>query len=112
MSGGFVAGLDAGRIFNEFPLMGGRVVPAGYDAGLGFRNFFENPVAAQFNHRLLAVLLALLTWATWVVAERRWPANVSRWMRLAALIALVQVGLGIATLLLRRPQLGSRWFTS
>ena len=99
MSGGFVAGLDAGRIFNEFPLMGGRVVPEGYDAGLGLRNFFENPVAAQFNHRLLAVLLALLTFATGLVAERRWPAHVSRWMRFAALMALVQLTLGITTLL-------------
>jgi len=99
VSGGFVAGLDAGRIFNEFPLMGGRVVPAGYDAGLGFRNFFENPVAAQFNHRLLAVLLTVLTFATGLVAERRWPPNVARWMRFAALVALVQATLGITTLL-------------
>lgn len=103
MSGGFVAGLDAGRIFNEFPLMGGRVVPAGYDAGLGLRNFFENPVAAQFNHRLLAVLLAVLTWTIGLVAERRWPPNVARWMRFAALVALVQVALGITTLLLGAP---------
>ena len=99
VSGGFVAGLDAGRIFNEFPLMGGRVVPAGYDAGLGLRNFFENPVAAQFNHRLLAVLVTVLTFATGLVAERRWPAHVSRWMRFAALVALVQLTLGITTLL-------------
>jgi len=99
MSGGFVAGLDAGRIFNEFPLMGGQVVPAGYNAVGGLRNWFENPIAAQFNHRLLAVLLALATWGTWMYAERRWAANLRRWMRLAAVVALVQAALGIATLL-------------
>ena len=97
MSGGFVAGLDAGRIFNEFPLMGGRFFPDGY--GSGFRNLFENPVAAQFNHRLLAMVVALATWITWIRAERSWPTRIRDWMRWAALAALVQLMLGIATLL-------------
>ena len=99
MSGGFVAGLDAGRIFNEFPLMGGQVVPNGYDAGTGWRNVFENPIAAQFNHRLLAMMLALFTLATWWFAERKWTANLRKWMRIAVVVALVQASLGIATLL-------------
>jgi heme a synthase len=103
MSGGFVAGLDAGRIFNEFPLMGGQVIPAGYDSGAGIRNGFENPIAAQFHHRLLAVLLALSIWIVWIIAERRWPSRVRRWMRVAAILALVQVALGITTLLLGAP---------
>lgn len=103
MSGGFVAGLDAGRIFNEFPLMGGQLVPAGYDAGLGPRNLFENPIAAQFNHRALAVLVTLSIWGAWLVSEKRWAANLRRWMRPAAVVALVQVVLGIATLLLAAP---------
>jgi cytochrome c oxidase assembly protein subunit 15 len=103
MSGGFVAGLDAGRIFNEFPLMGGQLVPVGYNAGTGLRNLFENPIAAQFNHRVLAMLLALSIWGVWMVSERRWSANLRRWMRLAAVVAIIQVGLGIATLLLAAP---------
>jgi cytochrome c oxidase assembly protein subunit 15 len=101
LSGGFVAGLDAGRIFNEFPLMGGRLVPAGY--GTGLRNLFENPIAAQFNHRVLAVLTALAVWIAWLAAERRWAAILRRWMRFAAAVALLQVSLGIATLLLGAP---------
>ncbi len=103
ISGGFVAGLDAGRIFNEFPLMGGQFVPTGYDSGIGFRNWFENPIAAQFNHRVLAVLLALSVWMTWLIAERKWAANLRRWMRVAALVALVQATLGITTLLSGAP---------
>lgn len=99
MSGGFVAGLDAGRIFNEFPLMGGQIVPAGYNAVGGIRNWFENPIAAQFHHRLLAVLLSLVIWGMWIYAERRWVANLRRWIRVAAVVALVQAALGIATLL-------------
>jgi cytochrome c oxidase assembly protein subunit 15 len=105
MSGGFVAGLDAGRIFNEFPLMGGQVVPVGYDSGSGIRNAFENPIAAQFNHRLLAVLLAAVVLAIWWWSERRWATNLRRWMRFAAIAVLIQVSLGIATLLLGVPVL-------
>jgi cytochrome c oxidase assembly protein subunit 15 len=101
MSGGFVAGLDAGRIFNEFPLMGGRLVPAGY--GTGFRNLFENPIAAQFNHRVLAVVVALATLIVWIRSERGWPANIRRWLRLAALATVAQFLLGITTLLQGAP---------
>ena len=103
ISGGFVAGLDAGRIFNEFPLMGGQVVPAGYGAMSGIRNWFENPVAAQFHHRVLAVLLAAMVWVTWWWSERRWAPNLRRWTRLAAGMALIQAGLGITTLLAGTP---------
>lgn len=105
MSGGFVAGLDAGRIFNEFPLMGGQVIPAGYNSGTGIRNWFENPIAAQFNHRLLAILLALSVWIAWIVSERGWPEDIRRWMRLAAVAALLQAALGVTTLLLGAPVL-------
>lgn len=97
MSGGFVAGLDAGRIFNEFPMMGGQFFPDGYGSGL--RNLFENPIAAQFNHRVLAMVVALATWITWIRSERGWPTPIRNWMRWAALAALVQLTLGIATLL-------------
>jgi cytochrome c oxidase assembly protein subunit 15 len=47
--------------------------------------------------------LALATWGTWFVAERRWPAHLRGWTRLAAFVALLQVSLGIATLLLAAP---------
>lgn len=103
ISGGFVAGLDAGRIFNEFPLMGGQLVPEGYGAKPGIRNWFENPIAAQFNHRLLAILLALAVIVTWIVSERRGSQGVRRSMRLGAAVTLVQVALGIATLLSGAP---------
>jgi cytochrome c oxidase assembly protein subunit 15 len=101
MSGGFVAGLDAGRIFNEFPHMGGRVVPDGY--GTGFRNLFENPIAAQFNHRVLTILTAIATWVIWLRSERGWPTHVRKWMRGAAAVAILQLALGIATLLSGAP---------
>lgn len=105
LSGGFVAGLDAGRVYNTFPLMGGRLVPPGYLLpGLGWRNAFENPAAAQFHHRLLA--LTTLAVVLLVAAMARKPGvaeGLRRATALAGAAAIVQVGLGITTLLLKVP---------
>ncbi len=48
-SGAFVAGMDAGRAYNTFPLMGGRLVPEEYwsDRLPWLRNLFENTAAVQ-----------------------------------------------------------------
>jgi len=91
-------------VYNTFPLMGGQFVPPGYQLpGAGWRNAFENPAAAQFHHRLLAIgtatLLLILSW----VRGSQASAPVRRAMGMAGLAALVQVGLGIATLLLKVP---------
>lgn len=105
LSGGFVAGLRAGTIYNTFPLMGGQWVPPGYWMQSGFlSNAFENPVAAQFNHRVLAIATVLVAFVLWLLAVRRAaPRRVVTALRNVALVALVQVGLGIATLLLSVP---------
>jgi cytochrome c oxidase assembly protein subunit 15 len=105
LSGGFVAGLDAGKIFNTFPLMGGQVVPLGYlMPAAGWRNTFENPIAAQFHHRILALSTATVLLVLAAVTRR---ASASLPLRqatdAAASVVLVQVLLGIATLLLNVP---------
>jgi cytochrome c oxidase assembly protein subunit 15 len=67
LAGGFTAGLHAGLAYNTFPLMDGRLVPAGYfQPGLHplIRNLMENVTAVQFDHRVLASLTALLVLAT------------------------------------------------
>ncbi len=56
LSGAFVAGLDAGLIYNTFPLMGGQVVPENvWDPKYkpAIRNCTENDVTVQFQHRVL-----------------------------------------------------------
>jgi cytochrome c oxidase assembly protein subunit 15 len=100
VSGGFVAGLDAGRIYNTFPLMGpGLVPPAWGQLQPLWRNLFENPATVQFNHRLLAMVTALFVAAQW---WRHRGASAGSW-HLVLGAALLQVSLGIATLLLRVP---------
>jgi cytochrome c oxidase assembly protein subunit 15 len=105
LSGGFVAGLDAGKIYNTFPLMGGQVIPPGYSIPeAGWRNAFENPAAAQFHHRVLAIGTAAVLLALAAIV-RRAPvsARLQQATSAAGLIVLLQVALGITTLLLSVP---------
>ena len=55
IAGTFVSGMDAGLVYNSFPYMGETIVPIEYGS-LGIIDPFENPVSAQFHHRLLATL--------------------------------------------------------
>lgn len=105
LSGGFVAGLDAGHIYNTFPLMGASLVPDGYgQLSPAWRNWFENPAAVQFNHRLLATLVLVTAAWLWTRARRSsWSVDERRAWDLVGIAAIVQVTLGIATLLLRVP---------
>jgi len=105
LAGGFVAGLHAGRTFNSFPLMDGRLVPADYASLTPFwRNFTENVAAVQFDHRLLASLSLLAALAAGA-AGRRLPGLHPARRALAALIGLIatQYALGVTTLLLVVP---------
>ena len=105
ISGGFVAGIDAGMTYNTFPLMDGKLVPDGlFMLEPAWRNPFENPAMAQFDHRVLGIATMLAALAPWV---RGRGLNLAPRQRLAvnlmALMALVQPGLGITTLLLVVP---------
>lgn len=104
-SGGFVAGLDAGLVYNTFPLMDGDLVPEGYAMLAPWpRNLFENVAAVQFNHRLLAVTTVALTGGLWLWGRRLDLApGARRGLDLVLAMAALQLSLGIATLLLVVP---------
>lgn len=102
--GAFVAGLDAGRIHNTFPLMGGALVPTDYlRPGGGLAELVDNPVAVQFNHRVLAVLSVLLVLALWWRTRGQGGVEERRWAGWLLAVMLLQTALGIATLLLYAP---------
>ncbi len=104
-AGGFVAGLNAGLTYNTFPLMDGRLVPAGYAQLHPFvRNWFENIAAVQFDHRLLATATVAAIVCLWLAGRRAAlprPAHLALHGLLAAV--LLQFGLGVSTLLLVVP---------
>jgi heme a synthase len=101
--GALVAGLRAGLIYNTWPLIDGAFIP---DAARLFfeqpwwRNFFENALLVQFNHRMLAyAIFAVAIWHAFDVARTvRRGAIVTSVLMLASAVTL-QAGLGIVTLL-------------
>ena len=105
LSGGFVAGLRAGYAYNTFPLMNGNFVPPEIlMLDPLWKNFLYNMATVQFVHRgigwILIVLVPLLWWrATAAGLEPR--QRLSCHVLVTAL--MLQVTLGIATLLLAVP---------
>jgi cytochrome c oxidase assembly protein subunit 15 len=101
--GAIVAKTNAGLTFNTWPLIDGVFHPKREQLFLlepWWRNFFENVLAVQFNHRMTAYLLwfAALAYALYQV---RHAASRQAW-HLFALITL-QAVLGIFTLLYAVP---------
>jgi len=105
LSGGLVAGIRAGLAYNTFPLMDGHLVPPEIlSIEPWYLNFFSNMATVQFDHRLIAWLLAFL--APWFWLRVRRAAAPPR-ARLGADLFLVtlalQIALGIATVLNAAP---------
>ncbi|SDH94686.1 heme A synthase [Lutimaribacter saemankumensis] len=102
--GALVAGIDAGRSYTDWPLMGGQIIPP--DPFLfepAWRNFFENPGLVQFIHRVTGYLLLAFAVVVWL-RGRKSAHGVTRTAFTAAFIALVaQVVLGIFTVITGAP---------
>lgn len=103
--GAFVAGMRAGLAHNTWPLMDGQWLPAGLGAmSPWWANLFENALTVQFDHRMVAYLIAVMTvvhaWMVGRVSDD--PAFVAS-ARLLVLAVLVQIALGIWTLLWHVP---------
>ena len=105
MSGGFVAGLKAGKIYNTFPLMGEHWIPPGLTALDPFwRNLTENMTTVQFDHRLLAITSFVVVVLYWLAARRAdLPPRAKKASNALLHTAVLQVALGIATLLMAVP---------
>jgi cytochrome c oxidase assembly protein subunit 15 len=96
--GAFTAGLDAGYAFSSWPKMGEQWFPTGgWRDGWGVAaNLADNPIVVQFVHRWWAwVATAAVLW----LAARAQRAGVKGAAHAIATAIVVQIGLGIATLL-------------
>jgi heme a synthase len=103
--GALVAGLRAGLVYNTWPLMDGRLIPAGlFNLRPWAANFFDDVTTVQFQHRLLAYLVILLALWRMLATARAAPATgVARRARVVAALAIFQAALGVTTLLLVVP---------
>lgn len=69
--GALVAGIDAGRSYTDWPLMGGQVFPPNaFNLEPAWRNFFESPGLVQFIHRCVGYLLLAYGIGVWIVGRR------------------------------------------
>jgi len=100
--GALVAGMHAGLIYNTWPLIDGRFIPSA--ANLFFnqplwRNFFENALTVQFDHRMVAYGLCALALVHALDTRRHGRGGhlaTRAWLVVLALFA--QAGVGIVTL--------------
>ncbi len=102
--GALVAGIDAGRSYTDWPLMGGQVFPPNaFMLEPVWRNFFENPGLVQFIHRVAGYLLFAFTVVIFLRGRKSAHA-VTRTAFTAATMALTaQILIGVYTVLTAAP---------
>ena len=102
--GALVAGIDAGRSYTDWPLMGGLVFPP--DAFILtplWSNFFENPGLVQFVHRCTGYLLLAFGIVVWLRGRRSANRGTQSAFHLAFGALVAQVVLGIVTVMTAAP---------
>ena len=117
MSGGLVAGLDAGLIYNEFPYMGSALTPPKSElfsefyshtadkSDVWWRNLLENPSLVQLDHRILATTTFMSVMGLWAytklspTVKKILPVASRKGMHGVVGFVFLQVILGISTLI-------------
>lgn len=100
-SGAAMAGTRGGWVFATFPTMNGAWLPPGaFAAGAG--SVVHDPVTAHFDHRLMALLVALAALGLLVAARGQAPLIRRHAAGIFAVVA-AQIALGAATVMLHMP---------
>ncbi len=102
--GALVAGIDAGRTYNDWPLMAGAFLPPfPFDITPIWRNFFENAGLVQFMHRMAGYLLLLFGVVVWLRGRRSAHRDTRFRYNAVFSVLLLQVVIGIATVVYMAP---------
>ena len=98
--GAFVSGMDAGTIYNTWPLMGSSYFPddSKYIEFLNI-NFFDNPSIVQFVHRNLAYLIVIIYIYLLILVFRDTNKIFRKPIIIIGISIFLQVILGVVTLL-------------
>lgn len=100
--GALTAGLNAGLLYNDWPLMNGAFIPEGYLSGP--LSLFESAATVQFNHRMVAYLTVALVIGLWLAMRRaRMAPRLQQAAGALVILALAQMILGIITVSLAVP---------
>ncbi len=106
LTGALVAAIRAGYAYNTFPLMNGYVIPPEVLViDPWWENFVHNMATVQLVHRMLAMIVLAAALTLWWRIRARIPAGAPAraWANALGFFVLLQVGVGIATLVLRVP---------
>jgi len=102
--GALVAGIDAGRTYNEWPLMGGAFVPpTAFDLEPLWRNFFENAGLVQFLHRVTGYVLLIFGVIVWWRSRGSGNSETRFAVNLVVALMVAQMVIGIMTVLYSAP---------
>ena len=98
--GAFVSGLDAGRVYQTWPLMGESFLPNDLIIG-SLKNFveFDNHSLVQFYHRNLAYIIIFYFIFITIYIYKKKMINLYTPMKFLMFFLLLQVVLGIFTLI-------------
>tara|TARA_Y100001970_G_scaffold7516_1_gene8627 strand:- start:8893 stop:9918 length:1026 start_codon:yes stop_codon:yes gene_type:complete len=98
--GAFVSGMDAGKMYNSWPLMGTSFFPDDSRLNEFFSiAFFDNPSIVQFLHRTLAYLILIIYLYILIVSFKSTSRSIRLPIMVIGISLLIQIGLGIITLL-------------
>ncbi len=102
--GALVAGIDAGRSYTDWPLMGGQILPPNpFMLEPLWTNFFENPALVQFVHRVTGYVLFAFAIVVWLKARRSAHARTRFAFNTVFAGLSLQVGIGVVTVLTAAP---------
>ena len=98
--GAFVSGMDAGKIYNSWPLMGSSYFPDDSSISSLFNlNAFNDPSLVQFIHRNLAYLILIFYIFIFIKIYKNNLTDFFYSIKLLGFILIIQIVLGIFTLL-------------
>lgn len=98
--GALVAGIDAGRGYTDWPMMGGQILPPDpFSITPIWRNFFENPALVQFIHRCVGYVLVIYGIVVWTKGRKSANRATAGAFNLMAAVLFLQMVLGILTVL-------------
>jgi cytochrome c oxidase assembly protein subunit 15 len=109
ISGAFVAGNDAGLVYNSFPMMDGELIPDGlWSMKPWYLNIFENITMVQFNHRFIALITFIILCSLYFRTIKLFNISLTKnAMKTMLLMLFIQGALGIITLIYRVPMIAA-----
>ena len=98
--GAFVSGMDAGKIYNSWPLMGSTYFPNDNNISNLFKlSAFDDPSLVQFIHRNLAYVISIFYLLILFKIYKNKIYDLYKSVNLLGIIIIIQIFLGIFTIL-------------